>query len=79
MRFDVSGAAVARRYADLVDGFVIDHADPTPEPIEGITFLNAATLMSTVDDRARLAGAVLAAADSLPLKLRKSTGESHHG
>ncbi len=26
---DVSGAAVARRYAGLVDGFIIDQADPT--------------------------------------------------
>jgi len=62
---DISGAAVARRYADLIDGFVIDRADPLPEPAEGITFFSAATLMSTVADRLQLAHAVLQAADSL--------------
>ena len=62
---DVSGAAVARRYAGLIDGFVIDHADPMPDATEGITFFSAATLMNTVDDRLQLARAVLRAADSL--------------
>ena len=62
---DVSGVAVARRYAGLIDGFVIDRVDPTPDAIEGITFFSAATLMNTVDDRLQLARAVLRAADSL--------------
>ena len=62
---DVSGAAVARRYADLVDGFVIDQVDPTPDATGGVTFFSAATLMNTVDDRLQLARAVLRAADSL--------------
>ncbi|MEJ1963482.1 MAG: 2-phospho-L-lactate transferase [Gammaproteobacteria bacterium] len=62
---EVSGAAVARRYADLIDGFVIDRADPTPGATEGITFFSAATLMNTVDDRLQLARTVLRAADSL--------------
>ena len=62
---DVSGAAVAQRYAGLIDGFVIDHADPITDAIESITFFSAATLMNTVDDRLQLARAVLAAADSL--------------
>jgi LPPG:FO 2-phospho-L-lactate transferase len=62
---DVSGAAVARRYAGLIDGFVIDHADPPPDATEGITFFSAATLMNTVNDRLQLARAVLRAADSL--------------
>jgi LPPG:FO 2-phospho-L-lactate transferase len=62
---DVSGAAVARRYADIIDGFVIDQADPIPAPLQGVTFFSAATLMSTVDDRLQLAHAVLGAADAL--------------
>jgi LPPG:FO 2-phospho-L-lactate transferase len=62
---DVSSAAVARRYAGLIDGFVVDHADPMPEATQGITFFSAATLMNTVDDRLQLARAVLRAADSL--------------
>jgi len=62
---EVSGAAIARRYADLIDGFVVDRADPMPEPIEGLTFFDAATLMNTVDDRLQLARAVLQAVDSL--------------
>jgi LPPG:FO 2-phospho-L-lactate transferase len=62
---DVSGAAVARRYAGIIDGFVIDQADPMPQPISDITFFAAATLMNSTDDRLRLAHAVLQAADML--------------
>ena len=62
---DVSGAAVARRYAGIIDGFVIDQADPIPQPLSDITFFGAATLMNTTDDRLRLAHAVLQAADTL--------------
>jgi LPPG:FO 2-phospho-L-lactate transferase len=62
---DVSGAAVARHYAGLIDGFVIDQADASPEPLPGITVFSAATLMNSTDDRLRLARAVLQAADTL--------------
>jgi LPPG:FO 2-phospho-L-lactate transferase len=62
---DVSAAAVARRYADIIDGFVVDQTDPIPPPLQGVTFFRAATLMSTVDDRLELARAVLRAADTL--------------
>ncbi len=62
---EVSGASVARRYVGLIDGFVIDQVDPAPAPLAGVTFFSAATLMTTVDDRLRLARTVLAAADSL--------------
>jgi LPPG:FO 2-phospho-L-lactate transferase len=63
--FEVSGAAVARRYASLIDGFVIDQVDPVPEPLSGVAFFRAATLMKSSDDRLRLAHAVLQAADTL--------------
>jgi LPPG:FO 2-phospho-L-lactate transferase len=62
---DVSPAAVARRYAGLIDGFVVDVTDPVPDPIPGVTFVSAATLMSSIGDRLRLAQAVLWAADAL--------------
>jgi LPPG:FO 2-phospho-L-lactate transferase len=62
---DVSPAAVARRYAGLIDGFVVDVTDPVPDPIPGVTFVSAATLMSSIDDRLWLAQAVLQAADAL--------------
>jgi LPPG:FO 2-phospho-L-lactate transferase len=62
---EVSGAAVARRYAGIIDGFVIDETDPIPEPLPGVTFFSAATLMNSADDRLRLAQAVLNAADAL--------------
>ena len=62
---DVSGAAVARRYAGLIDGFVIDRSDEFPDPLPGVTFFSAATLMNSTADRLRLARAVLQAADTL--------------
>ena len=65
LRLDVSGEAVARRYAGIIDGFVIDDADPVPESLQDVRFFSAATLMNTTDDRLRLAHAVLQAADRL--------------
>jgi LPPG:FO 2-phospho-L-lactate transferase len=62
---EASGAAVARRYAHLIDGFVIDQADAIPQPLAGVTFFRAATLMNGTDDRLALAHSVLRAADSL--------------
>jgi len=62
---EVSGAAVARRYTGIIDGFVIDQADPVPEPQQGVVFFRAATLMSTTEDRLRLAQETLRLADSL--------------
>jgi LPPG:FO 2-phospho-L-lactate transferase len=62
---DVSAAAVARRYVGLIDAFLVDQSDPAPDPLPDVTFVSAATLMSSVDDRLWLARAVLRAADSL--------------
>jgi LPPG:FO 2-phospho-L-lactate transferase len=63
--FEVSAAAVARRYAGIIDGFVIDQADPAPQPLPGVRFFRAATLMVSTDDRLRLAQTALQAADAL--------------
>jgi len=73
----VSGVAVARRYAGIIDGFIIDREDPIPDPLPGVTFTRAATLMNSTDDRERLAHAALQAADTLSTH-QHPTGE-HHG
>jgi LPPG:FO 2-phospho-L-lactate transferase len=63
---EVSAAAVAHRYADLIDGFVIDQSDAVPSPPAATArFFSAPTLMSTAADRLRLAQEVLRAADLL--------------
>jgi len=61
--FEASSGAVARRYAGLVDVFVSDAADPPPEPLPGMQFAQAPTLMSGVEDREQLARTVLELAD----------------
>lgn len=68
--FDVSGSAVAQRYLGLIDGFIIDEADPIPTPLPGVTFLSAPTLMTGTPERVRLARAVLQAADGLAAAAR---------
>jgi LPPG:FO 2-phospho-L-lactate transferase len=61
---EVSAAAVARRYGDLIDAYVVDHADV---PIAGldVKIVPATALMITLADREALARTVLAAADEL--------------
>ncbi len=61
---EVSAAAVARRYGDLIDAYVVDHADV---PIAGldVKIVPAPALMVTLADREALARVVLAAADEL--------------
>lgn len=64
-------AGVARLYDDLLDGFVLDHADAahaSEVTALGIRIRPAHTLMQTLDDRERLAREVLAFVDSLPKK-----------
>jgi LPPG:FO 2-phospho-L-lactate transferase len=62
---EVSAAAVAQRYAGLIDGFLIDLTDPLPAPLRDVTFFREATLMNGTDDRLRLAYAALRSADTL--------------
>jgi LPPG:FO 2-phospho-L-lactate transferase len=61
----VSAAAVARRYGDLLDAYVIDHADAAQAAGLGIPTTAAHTLMLTLEDRDALARQVLATADAL--------------
>jgi LPPG:FO 2-phospho-L-lactate transferase len=63
--YEVSGISVARRYTGLIDAFVLDQSDPPAVPIPGMTLIHAPTLMQTLEDRERLAHAVLALADAL--------------
>jgi len=62
---EVSGLSVARRYAGLIDAFVLDHTDPPAVPVPGITVSHVPTLMQSLEDREQLAHAVLALADAL--------------
>ncbi len=61
---EVSAASVAWRYGDLLDGYVVDHAD-AGAVLHGPRLFAAATLMTTLDDREALARIVLDAAAAL--------------
>jgi len=59
-----SAAAVARAYRDFVDVFVADEADVATAVPPGMRLVTAPALMASLEDRERLARAVLAAADA---------------
>jgi LPPG:FO 2-phospho-L-lactate transferase len=61
----VAASAVARRYAHLLDGFVLDRADAGEAGGLDIPVAAARTLMVTLADRESLARDVLAHADTL--------------
>ncbi len=56
---DPSAAEVARHYGDLLDGFVVDHADASVAAALGVRTAVAQTLMTTLAEREALARAVL--------------------
>jgi LPPG:FO 2-phospho-L-lactate transferase len=58
-------AAVAERYGDLLDGYVIDSEDAAEAACLGPRVTLAPTLMTTLADRERLARVVLDAADAI--------------
>jgi len=62
--FEVSATAAARRYRDLLDAYVLDHADAAAAAELGIPVTLAHTLMTTLADREELARHVLASADA---------------
>ena len=62
---EVSATAVARRYQDLLDGYVLDRADASEASKLGIPVTAAHTLMVSLADREELARHVLASADAL--------------
>ena len=56
---DVSAATVAARYADILDLYVLDHADAALAPAIPIRTVTVHTLMDTLDRKVALARAVL--------------------
>jgi LPPG:FO 2-phospho-L-lactate transferase len=62
---EVSATAVARRYRDLLDAYVLDRADAAVAAELGIPVTLAHTLMMTLADREELARDVLASADAV--------------
>jgi LPPG:FO 2-phospho-L-lactate transferase len=61
----VAAAVVARRYGDLLDGYVLDRQDAHEAESLELTVTLTDTRMDSVADRERLARATLAAADAL--------------
>ena len=61
----VSALAVARRYRDLIDGYIIDAADAPDARLFEVPVTVTKTMMMTLADREALARDVLACADSL--------------
>jgi LPPG:FO 2-phospho-L-lactate transferase len=59
---DPSAGTVAQRYNDLLDGYVIDHADMSEVVSIDARVMLAQTLMTTMEDREALARTVLEAA-----------------
>jgi LPPG:FO 2-phospho-L-lactate transferase len=59
---DPSAGTVAHRYHDLLDGYVIDHADMSEVVSIDARVTLAQTLMRTMEDREALARTVLDAA-----------------
>jgi len=62
----VSARVIARHYAGLIDGFVLDRTDAALAPEVGVPALVTATVMRSARDRARLARSVLRFAARLP-------------
>jgi LPPG:FO 2-phospho-L-lactate transferase len=69
----VSATAVAQRYHDLLDGYVVDHADADSAAELPFASAVAHTLMRTLEDRERLAREVLALADALAQATTRTT------
>jgi LPPG:FO 2-phospho-L-lactate transferase len=74
---DPSAGTVAQRYADLLDGYVIDHADMSEVVSIDARVTLAQTLMTTIEDREALARIVVEAA--VTLRRREMQGLRHSG
>src|SRR5476649_872308 len=66
---EASAAAVAARYGDLLDGYIVDHADADGIGDVGARVTIARTLMTNLHDRETLARVTLGAADALASRL----------
>ena len=74
---DPSAGTVAQRYANLLDGYVIDHADMSEVVSIDARVTLAQTLMTTIEDREALARIVIEAAATL--RRREMRGLRHRG
>ena len=61
----VTAATVGERYANFLDGYVVDDRDARGLNLPGIAIRATKTLMQTLDDRKQLAATVLDLADEL--------------
>jgi LPPG:FO 2-phospho-L-lactate transferase len=73
---DPSAGTVAQRYQDILDGYVIDHADMSEVVSIDARVTLAQTLMTTMEDREALARIVLDAA--AVLRRRELRGRARH-
>ena len=62
---EASAAGVAARYGDLLDGYIVDHADADGIGTIGARVTSAKALMTSLQDREDLARVTLGAADAL--------------
>jgi LPPG:FO 2-phospho-L-lactate transferase len=62
---EASAAGVAARYGDLLDGYIVDHADADAIGNVGARVTITRTLMTSLHDRETLARLTLDAADAL--------------
>ena len=61
-----SAAGVAAAYSEVIDAFVVDAADPGPDPeVEGVAVTRFDTLMGDASGRRRVAAATLELAASV--------------
>jgi LPPG:FO 2-phospho-L-lactate transferase len=67
-----TASSIGGHYGDLLDGYVVDHADAGSVACPGVEIMGAATMMATLTDRESLAREVLRFAD----RLRRSRAES---
>jgi LPPG:FO 2-phospho-L-lactate transferase len=62
---DVSAEAVARRYGELLDGYIVDEVDASKAAVLPVKTIATNALMVSLADRERLAGITLSLADDL--------------
>jgi len=62
---EASAAGVAARYGELLDGYIVDHADADEIGNVGARVTIARTLMKSLHDKEMLARVTLEAADAL--------------
>ena len=73
LSFDSSAAAVAQRYSDLIDAWVVDKVDEDTLVPSNIKKVLTSTMMVSMEDRERLARDVLDATQQMSSKQLSTT------